>query len=153
MLYIARHLSPGSLQSGKTLRDHQVPSPSLSGSTPFSTLATSTPSLNPTPSLEEATPIATPLPPGHERCSYCGSVMPSLRLIMHERHCAQSTYKCPLCKWVLVHAPPLQVNNYINAPSASEWLYMPPLQVNYNLLVHKCPLCKWAIVYAPFANE
>lgn len=39
-----------------------------------------------------------PLPPGHQQCSYCGSVMPSLRLLMHERHCLQSTFKCPLCK-------------------------------------------------------
>ena len=40
----------------------------------------------------------TPVPPGHEKCSYCGSIMSSLRLLMHERHCAQSTFKCPACK-------------------------------------------------------
>ena len=38
------------------------------------------------------------VPPGHGRCSYCDSVMPSLRLLMHQRHCQQSTFKCPLCK-------------------------------------------------------
>ncbi len=43
-----------------------------------------------------------PLPPGHQQCSYCGSVMPALRMIMHERHCLQSTFKCPLCKCVRV---------------------------------------------------
>lgn len=43
----------------------------------------------------EAPPI---IPPGHEQCSYCGSIMPHLRLLMHERHCAQSTFKCPICK-------------------------------------------------------
>ena len=41
---------------------------------------------------------AAAIPSGHERCSYCGSVMSSLRLLMHERHCALSTFKCPLCK-------------------------------------------------------
>ena len=39
-------------------------------------------------------------PPGHEQCAYCGSVMPQIKLIMHERHCAQSTFKCPVCKYV-----------------------------------------------------
>ncbi len=38
------------------------------------------------------------IPPGQEKCAYCESVMPTLKLIMHERHCAQSTFKCPLCK-------------------------------------------------------
>ncbi|XP_019850911.1 PREDICTED: uncharacterized protein LOC100636770 isoform X1 [Amphimedon queenslandica] len=38
------------------------------------------------------------IPPGYEQCSYCDSVMPQLRLLMHERHCAQSTFKCPICK-------------------------------------------------------
>ena len=95
---IARHLSPGSLQSGKTLRDHKV-TPPTSSATTTTAQATPTPLTTHTPSLEEATPTATPPPPpGHGRCSYCGSVMPSLRLIMHERHCAQSTYKCPLCQ-------------------------------------------------------
>ena len=42
--------------------------------------------------------VPVPVPPGHEECSYCGSVMPQLRLLMHERHCAQSTFKCPICK-------------------------------------------------------
>ena len=96
VLHVARHLSPGSLQSGKTLRDHQQTPPT--STTQTTALAMPTPSANHTPSLEEATPTATPPPPGHGRCSYCGSVMPSLRLIMHERHCAQSTYKCPLCQ-------------------------------------------------------
>eukprot|EP00731_Ephydatia_muelleri_P008856 Em0004g1194a len=36
-------------------------------------------------------------PPGQERCSYCGSVMSSLRLLMHQKHCAQSTFKCSIC--------------------------------------------------------
>ena len=94
---LARHLSPGSLQSGKTLRDHKV-TPPTSKTTQTAAQATPTPTTNHTPSLDEATPTATPPPPGHGRCSYCGSVMPSLRLIMHERHCAQSTYKCPLCQ-------------------------------------------------------
>ena len=39
-------------------------------------------------------------PPGHERCSYCGSVMSSLRLLMHQKHCAQSTFKCSICGYV-----------------------------------------------------
>ena len=38
------------------------------------------------------------IPPDHGQCSYCGSVMPQLRLLMHERHCAQSNFKCPICK-------------------------------------------------------
>ena len=41
---------------------------------------------------------STAIPPGHEKCSYCGSVMPSCRLLMHKQHCAQSTFKCPFCK-------------------------------------------------------
>ena len=36
-------------------------------------------------------------PPGQERCLYCGSVMSSLRLLMHQKHCAQSTFKCSIC--------------------------------------------------------
>ena len=106
VVFLARHLSPCSLQSGKTLRDHKV-TPPTSKTTQTAAQVTPTPTTNHTPSLEEAAPTATPPPPGHGRCSYCGSVMPSLRLIMHERHCAQSTYKCPLCQWVKLITLPL----------------------------------------------
>lgn len=82
---LARQLSPFASHSGQTLRTtNQSP---IVEQTDISSSSTTTSS------------SSSPLPPGHERCSYCGSVMPSLRLIMHERHCMQSTFKCPLCKW------------------------------------------------------
>ena len=55
-----------------------------------------------TSSLEEDTPNESDgvlsIPPDHGQCSYCGSIMPQLRLLMHERHCATSNFKCPVCK-------------------------------------------------------
>ena len=59
IVHVARHLSPGSLQSGKTLRNHQQTPPT--SMTQTTALATPTPSTNHTPSLEEATPTVTPL--------------------------------------------------------------------------------------------
>lgn len=57
-----------------------------------------TPTSSSLPTEDTDGPSLSPLPPGHERCTSCGSVMLSLRLVMHQRHCAQSTYICPHCK-------------------------------------------------------
>ncbi len=81
ILHFYRHPNPITL----TLAD-------TTGSLLGTTTGRSTQEATPTNELSETTP------PGHGRCAYCGSVMPNLKLIMHERHCAQSTFKCPLCK-------------------------------------------------------
>ncbi len=81
---------------------HQSPSAS-----PSLTPTGHSPSVGKTLRTTQAPPTDQPdnghasLPPGHERCSSCGSVMRSLTLLMHERHCVQSTFKCPLCKYVV----------------------------------------------------
>ena len=87
-LHTARQKSPATHPYGQTLR----------------TTDPHNPASHPSPSsldkgLDHADEVVTALPAGHERCSYCGTVMPSLRLLMHERHCAQSTFKCPICKY------------------------------------------------------
>jgi hypothetical protein len=39
--------------------------------------------------------------PGNKQCQQCGMWMPELRLLMHEKHCSQSTYKCPVCREIM----------------------------------------------------
>ena len=55
-----------------------------------------TPANYPAPLLEDTDGDS--LPADHERCVTCGSVMPSLRLVMHQRHCANRSFICPHCK-------------------------------------------------------
>jgi hypothetical protein len=80
--------SPG----GQKLRD----SPHLPKTTP-----TSKPESLSSPSLSSEEVDGPSVPAGHERCPTCGSVMPSLRLVMHQRHCAVSTFICPHCRAAL----------------------------------------------------
>ena len=89
-------VSPG-LEAGQTLRSSSSDPHPL----PTSTAPKDEPDSAPLPTLPALPTLTEDLPPGHERCSYCGSAMPALRLLMHQRHCALSTFKCPLCK--LVH--------------------------------------------------
>ncbi len=64
--------------------------------------------------------VSSATPPGHGRCAYCGSVMPNLQLIMHERHCAQSTFKCPLCKYVKMSFVS-RINTFVTSLQSYRW--------------------------------
>lgn len=73
--------------------------------------------------------------------------MPSLRLLLHERHCAQSTFKCPLCQLCLPKAAERKHN------SISHQLLVCECGEEYSQLAlhrHQEMDCSKRMVHCPF---